>query len=171
MTLSREEEFNISDFIPTQRQLLAKTKLHMYVPPNVIGGLMPSNISKLRGYLYPITIPEIEEWALSTSIFWFWFTLPNEQVLRLHAMRGEATDRIGEILRGEVADAKMAATQLKAAQLILNLNDKPSPMVTRNTMNIQGGPSDIPKNLQKKSTIELQEELKKLREANNDFDS
>ncbi len=171
MTLVSEAEFNISDFIPTQRQLLAKTKLHMYVPPNVIGGLMPSNISKIRGYLYPITVPEIEEWNLNISIFWFWFTLPNEQVLRLHSMRGEATDKLGEILRGEVPDAKMAATQLKAAQLILNLNDKPSANVTRNTMNIQGGPSDIPKNLQKKSTIELQEELKKLRAENNDFDN
>lgn len=162
MTLYSFEELDISEFLPSQRQLLAKTKLHQYVPSNVIGGLTPENIGNLRGYLYPISVDEILRWHLECKIFWFWFVIPNEQVTKLHAMKGKAVAAIQSILNGDVLDSKLAGIQLKAAQLLLNLTDKPSTSVTQNTMHITGGANDLPKALKKKSNIELQEELKRL---------
>lgn len=156
------EEIDISEFIPTQRQLLAKAKLHQFVPSNIIGGLTPETISKIRGYLFPITVEEILKWHFDCKVFWFWFVLENEQVTKLNAMKGAAVGVIRDILQGDVADSKLAGVQLKAASMLLNLSDKPSSSITKNTMNISSSSSDLPKALKKKSTVELQEELKRI---------
>lgn len=156
------EDIDISEFQPTQRQLLAKIKLHQFVPQNIIGGLSPETIGNLRAYIFPISVEEIQEWHMDNRVFWFWFTIRNEQTVRLHSLKSMAADTIGAILRGDVADVKLAGVQLKAAQLMLDLRDKPDQVVTNNTMNISGNSHSLPRSLKKKSTIELQEELKRL---------
>jgi hypothetical protein len=161
MTHISVEELDISEFRPTQRQLLAKTKLHTFVPAHIIGGLTPETLTSLRGYLFPVSVDEILRWHLESRIFWFWFVIQNEQVTRLHSMKGSAVEAISNILHGDVLDSKLAGIQLKAAQLLLNLTDKATTSVTQNTMHISSG-SDLPKTLRKKSNVELQEELKRL---------
>jgi hypothetical protein len=161
MTHISVEELDISEFQPTQRQLLAKIKLHTYVPAHVIGALTPETITTLRGYLFPISMDEIQRWHIESRVFWFWFILPNEQATRLYHMKGAAVDAINNILTGDVLDSKLAGIQLKAAQLLLNMTEKSTTSVTQNTMHISSG-ADLPKSLRKKSNVELQEELKKL---------
>ena len=167
MTQYEIEDLDISEFRPSQRQLLAKTKLHQFVPAQVIGALTPESIVNIRGYLYPISIEEVQEWNINNKVFWFWFTIANEQVTQLFSMKGLAVDVIRNILTGEVADSKIAGIQLKAAQLLLDLKDSPSKSVNHSTVNIAGDRQRVPRSLQKKSTIELQEELKRLDTKNN----
>ncbi len=159
------DEQELQDFQPTQRQLLAKLKLHQYVPASIIGGLTPKNVEQLEAYLYPVTSSEVMRWHLDSKIFWFWFTLQNEQATALHNMKRRAVQVFNDILDNQIPDAKLASVQLKAAQMLLNITDKPTTTVTQNTMNISR--DDVPRSLKKKSTVELQEELKRLEMKNN----
>ena len=158
-------ELDLAEFQPTQRQLLTKLKLHQYVPSHIIGGLTPKNVGSLESYLYPVTGDEILRWHLENRIFWFWFTIQNEQATALHRMKGRAVQVFSDILENQIPDAKLAAVQLKAAQMLLNITDKATTTVTQNTMNV--GRDDVPRSLKKKSTVELQEELKRLESKNN----
>ena len=166
MLASDLREIDIADFIPSQRQLLTKTKLHQYVPPHILGNLTPETLPTLRGYLYPITVDEVMKWHLDCDVFWFWLTVENEQITKLYKMKSAAVEVIGNILSGDVLDTKLAGTQLKAAQLLLGLRDKPNNSVTQNTVNVSSGEA-LPKSLRKKSTVELQEELKRIESKNN----
>lgn len=161
MSRHDNEDMDISNFVPTKRQILAKIKLHTFVPSHVIGALTPDNIVRVQSHLFPVRIDEIMEWNTKDSMFWFWFILQNEQAVRMNNMKSQAVDTISNILAGNVPDAKLASTQLKAAQLLLNISDKVSPSVTKNTMNISGSPR-LPKALAKKSERELQAEIKRL---------
>jgi len=166
MTQYNIEDLDISEFQPTQRQLLAKTKLHQFVPAHIIGCLTPESLPNLRGYLYPISVEEVLEWHINNRVFWFWLTIANEQVTKLFSMKAQAVQTISNILNGDLPDAKLASVQLKAAQLLLELKESPTRSVTKNTMNITGS-SSLPKSLKKKSLVELQEELKRLDTKNN----
>ena len=167
MTQYEVEDLDISEFRPSQRQLLAKTKLHQFVPSGVIGALTPDGLVDLRGYLFPISIEEVKEWHINNRVFWFWFTIANEQVTQLFQMKGLAVDAIRNILTGDIPDSKLTGIQLRAAQLLLDLKESPSKSVNNSTVNIAGDRQRIPRALQKKSTIELQEELKRLDTKNN----
>jgi hypothetical protein len=159
-------DFDIANFQATDKQLLAKVKVHQYVSPQVLGTLTMDNIHRIRQYIYPISIEDLKDWVLEDEAFWYWFILPNEQALRLSRMKAQAVSVLQDVLTGQVPDAKLAGIQLKAAQLLLSMSDKPQQNVTKNSLNITGRP-EVPKELAKKSTVDLQNEILKLQKEHN----
>lgn len=156
--------FDIAKFRPTKRQEYVKHKLHQYIDGETIGKLTPQNIGKMKQYFYPIEEKEIIEWAVNVPGFWPWLVVANEQQFELNALKPEAVNCIGSILKGEVADGKLAQTQLRAAQILLSISERPTTNVTQNTMNIRGV-TNAPKMLMKKTTTQLQDEILKLQQS------
>lgn len=161
------DTYDIANFLPTKKQEYAKYKLHQFIDPGTIGKLTVQNIGRVKQYFDPITESEILDWAFNQPGFWQWFVVANEQQFALNSLKPEAVKCIGEILKGNVADAKLASTQLKAAQLLLSMSDKPSANITQNTMNIRGT-SEVPKMLAKKTTGQIQDEILKLKSVSVD---
>lgn len=164
MTAHLEEDFDIATYKASKRQQYVKYKLHQCISPQEIGQMTIKNIHRVRHYFYPIEMEEIIGWAMDSSVFWQWLVIANEQIFELNALRPSAVGCIKSILEGDVADSKMAQTQLKAAQLLLSMSDKPPTHVTQNTMNI-GGERLIPKALAKKTPAQIQEEILKLQKT------
>lgn len=163
-----DELKDISEYQPTRKQSLTKLKLHQYVNPQIIGSLTPLTLPKIRQYLYPTTVEEVERWAASEPIFWYWFIMPNEQVEKLNALKNEAVDTLSKLMTEEIIDGKAAQVKLKVAQLVLGISEKPQVQttVTKNTMHVQGL-KEIPKALEKKSHAELHSEIMRLNQAHN----
>ena len=155
------DEFDIAKYKPTKKQEYVKHKLHQCIDPCTIGKLTLNNIGRIKQYFYPVEEREIQEWATVSVGFWPWLVISNEQQFELNALKPQAVGCIGSILKGEIADAKLAQTQLKAAQLLLSISDRPSTSVTNNNMSIRGS-SDAPRMLQRKTEGQLKEDILKL---------
>lgn len=169
MTLEIETDiFDIAKFKPNKRQEYVKHKLHQHIDIETIGKLTAQNIGRIKQYFYPVEEKEIIDWAVNTPGFWPWLVISNEQQFELNALKPEAVNCIGSILKGDVADAKLAQTQLRAAQILLSISERPQTNVTQNTMNIRGV-TNAPKMLMKKTTGQLQDEILKLQQTTVDI--
>jgi len=161
-----EQEIDIESFTPTNRQKIAKQLLHSNVNQQIIGTLTPENMSRLRMFLYPITLDEILRWHTSDSRFWVWFKISNVHFSKIEELKKKAVGSLSAIIDGEFDDAKAAGVRLNAAKLVLDFDNKPQTNVTANTMNVTAR-NGIPKALAKKSNEEIQAEILKISEAHN----
>lgn len=148
-------------YIPTDRQISFKLKLHKAVNPAVLNKLTKESICLLKNVVAPFTIEEIQKWADATPLFFEWLLAPDDSDILLHKAKTKAANVLIDILDIPCDDPKTLALKIKAAELTLKINQPPQQKII-NKLSLPGG---IPKELLNKPIDALQGELKRLQEA------